>query len=146
MIKLTQKTYYGLKAILELAAKRPQKTLKANEIAKSQGISLRFLEVILNELKHQGLVTSKRGSDGGYQLALEPEDITLRNLLDALENPFAKNLPTNSKNAFLGDLALKNFWNKMIDNVSTICEKTTVRDMLEIEAELSNSTALNYCI
>ena len=68
-MKISKKCQYALKAIFELSLRNSDRPLKAKDIARSQGISTRFIEVILNDLKHGGFVESHRGNEGGYVLA-----------------------------------------------------------------------------
>jgi Rrf2 family protein len=74
---IKQKHQYALRAIYELAKQRGKGPIKISDIARAQAIPLRFLEVILNQLKRSGLVDSKRGYYGGYFLVKKPEDITV---------------------------------------------------------------------
>ena len=69
---VTQKSQYALRALFELGRRTDAGPTKIEDIAKAQGIPQRFLEVVLNELKHAGLVEAKRGPRGGY--LLDPVD------------------------------------------------------------------------
>jgi Rrf2 family protein len=73
----TQKNQYAIRAVFELAKRRDQGPIKINEIAQAQKIPTRFLEIILNQLKHGGLLESKRGFYGGYTLIRSPDAITV---------------------------------------------------------------------
>ena len=68
-MKISKKCQYALKAIFELAWRNQSEPTRAQRIAEAQRISPRFMEIILNELKHGGFVESRRGNDGGYMLA-----------------------------------------------------------------------------
>ncbi len=83
-MNLTKKSSYGLIAALELAAASDTSPLSATRIAKRYSLPVPFLEKILHELRHAGLVSSKQGRAGGYYLARPPEDISVRNVLEAL--------------------------------------------------------------
>ena len=74
-IELSQKCKYALQAIFELASREGSEPVKVSTIAKSQVIPPRFLEIILSQLRKSGFVISKRGSAGGYLLAIPPEGI-----------------------------------------------------------------------
>ena len=69
---ITQKKQYALRAIYELAKHKDRGPLKTAEIAEAQAIPLRFLEIILNRLKHADLVLAKRGYHGGFELQTPP--------------------------------------------------------------------------
>jgi len=86
-VKLSNKGRYGVKAIFDIAFHNHGKATQIKEIAERQAIPPRFLEQIFQDLKKAGLVTSKRGPRGGYQLAVEPEDIRVGDIIRALEGP-----------------------------------------------------------
>src|SRR5262252_1632740 len=87
-MRLSAKADYALRASLELAS-AGEGHIKAEALARAQGIPLRFLEQILLELKHAGLVASQRGAEGGYRLAKPPSDISLADVIRAVEGPLA---------------------------------------------------------
>ena len=86
---LSHKAKYGLKALLNIAAKRQPEPVVAAELAKREGIPRKFLEQILLELKRRGLLQSRRGPGGGYLLARPPHQISVLEVIRALEGPIA---------------------------------------------------------
>ncbi len=88
MFKVSQKTEYAMRAMVELALRGDHGPVPAREIAESQRIPLRFLEQQLAALAHAGLVKSHRGAGGGCELARDPAEITVAQIVDALEGPF----------------------------------------------------------
>ena len=87
-MRVSAKADYAVRAAIELAAaKNPP--LKRDQIASAQGIPVKFLENILGELKHAGIVQSQRGAEGGYWLARPPEEVTLADILRVTEGPLA---------------------------------------------------------
>ena len=87
-MRVSAKADYALRASLELAA-AGDAHVKAEALARAQSIPLRFLEQILLDLKHAGLVASRRGAEGGYWLAKSPADISLADVIRAVEGPLA---------------------------------------------------------
>jgi len=87
MLSLTRKVDYALVAMVDLAQRAPE-LVSAREIAERLHLPLPMLTNILNQLKTAGLVTSCRGVYGGYCLARRPEQISLAELIDAVEGPF----------------------------------------------------------
>ena len=85
---LTKKSKYGLKALL-LLARDPGRAMLASEIAAQEQIPKKFLQHILLELKRRGMVKSRRGKGGGYQLAKAPAEIHVGAVLRALDGPLA---------------------------------------------------------
>jgi Rrf2 family protein len=88
-VRVSAKTDYALRAALELAAAPDEKPVKGERIATSQAIPLRFLENILMQLRHAGLVESRRGADGGYRLARPAGEVTLADVIRAIDGPLA---------------------------------------------------------
>jgi Rrf2 family protein len=96
MISLTQKAKYALKALVFLAKEYETGPVLITRIAESEGISRKFLELILLELKNQGVLQSKKGRGGGYWLARAPEEIYLGHVIRIFEGALAP-LPCASK-------------------------------------------------
>lgn len=88
-MRVSAKVDYALRAAAELAAHAGEGPVKGEAIAQAQGIPVKFLENILLELRHDGIVQSQRGERGGYWLARPPEEITLAEVIRAVEGPLA---------------------------------------------------------
>jgi Rrf2 family protein len=89
-VRVSAKTDYAIRAALELAAAAADdKPLKGERISTAQAIPLRFLENILMQLRHAGLVESRRGAEGGYRLARPAADVTLADVIRAIDGPLA---------------------------------------------------------
>src|ERR671932_1504907 len=87
-MRVSAKTDYALRAVVELASAGGGQ-VKGERLATSHGIPLRFLENILLQLRHAGLVDSRRGADGGYRLARPAADIALADVIRAIDGPLA---------------------------------------------------------
>lgn len=98
---ITQKTKYAIKALLALADEKAGagEALRIEEIAERSGAPKRFLEHILLDLKRAGLIGSRRGRHGGYELIKEPRQISLAQILRLVDGPLAP-LPCLSRNAY----------------------------------------------
>ncbi|HBS60461.1 MAG TPA: Rrf2 family transcriptional regulator [Firmicutes bacterium] len=86
-MQLTQATDYAFRAVQHLAATGPEAVIQAQTIARQEGIPLRFLLRIMRSLTQAGIVKSYRGVDGGYALAKPPAQISLRDVIEAVEGP-----------------------------------------------------------
>jgi Rrf2 family protein len=86
--KATDKTDYAVRAVLELATV-DEGLVKGERIANAQSIPLKFLENILIDLRHAGIVHAQRGAEGGYRLARDPAEVTLGEVIRAVEGPLA---------------------------------------------------------
>src|SRR5829696_4835595 len=87
-MRVSTKTDYAVQAVAELAA-AGEGPVKGEKLAEAQDIPLQFLEHILLELKHARIVRARRGAKGGYWLAKPPEDVTLADVIRAVEGPLA---------------------------------------------------------
>jgi Rrf2 family protein len=88
-VRVSAKIDYAIRAALELAAAEDAKPVKGERIATAQAIPLRFLENILMQLRHAGLVESRRGAEGGYRLARPAGEVTLADVIRAIDGPLA---------------------------------------------------------
>jgi Rrf2 family protein len=96
---LTNKGKYGLKAMVHLAGLEPGALAQVADIAEANSISKKFLDHILTELRHAGLVYSKKGKGGGYALAKPPHEIRVGAIVRVLDGPLAP-IPCASVTAF----------------------------------------------
>src|SRR5258708_23088455 len=97
-MRISAKGEYAIKALLDLALQRERGLIPIQEIAARQAIPQRYLEQVLLSLKRAGLLTSKRGSTGGYHLPRDPEEITVGAVLRAVEGTratFQANAPAD---------------------------------------------------
>ena len=88
-MRVSAKADYALRACIELAAAEGEGHVKGERIAQAQEVPLKFLENILGDLRHAGLVRSQRGAEGGYWLARPAAEITLAEIIRAVEGPLA---------------------------------------------------------
>jgi Rrf2 family protein len=88
-MKLSAKADYAVRAVLVLATDGGGKPMKGELIARAQDLPLKFVENILGELKHAGLVASQRGPEGGYRLAVPADQITVADVIRVVDGPIA---------------------------------------------------------
>ena len=134
---VTQKKQYALRAIFELAKRREDQPMKAAEIAEVQSIPLRFLEVIMGQLKRGGIVDSKRGLFGGYTLIQAPDQIRVGDIFRMLdkEDDTETCMACTSKGncPFLGDCVFMELWDQAQQAMDAVYDQTTVQALLEKE-------------
>jgi Rrf2 family protein len=135
MLAPNKKGQYALRAVYELAKRKDEAPIKVSAIAKAQAIPLRFLEVILHQLKGSGLVTSKRGFYGGYTLTKSPKKITVGDILQYMQKDIgdAKCLACVSRKAcpFIDNCAFSALWHKAKAATFTVYNATTLQDLLD---------------
>ena len=130
-MRVTAKVDYAIRAALELAAAPEGKPVKGERIAQAQSIPLKFLENILLELRHQGLVQSQRGAEGGYWLARSAEEITLAEVIRAVEGPLANVRGSRPESVEYAGAAerLQDVWIAVRANLRSVLEAVTLADV-----------------
>jgi Rrf2 family protein len=88
-MRISAKVDYAVRAMVQLAAAPGDRPTKGDAIAQAQAIPLKFLENILGDLRHAGLVRSQRGAEGGYWLNRPADEITVADVIRAVEGPLA---------------------------------------------------------
>jgi Rrf2 family protein len=130
-MRISAKADYAVRAAVELAAASDDKPVKAERIATAQGIPLNFLENILGELRHAGIVRSHRGAEGGFRLAKPPADVTIADVIRAVEGPLASvrgGPPEDSHYAGASE-SLPRVWIAVRANLRKVVENVTVADV-----------------
>ncbi len=89
MLRLSTKGQYGVRAMYEIARGYPDEPVNIKSISRRQDVSIHYLEQILNRLRRAGLIKSVKGPGGGYLLTRPPEEISIAEILEELEGPFA---------------------------------------------------------
>lgn len=148
-MKISKKCQYALKAVFELAWRDSFKPVKTHDIAIAQGISVRFAENILNELKHGGFVVSKRGNEGGYMLAMDPKELTVRDIIEYIEGPISIAPGTGNGDAdkiFPGNEALAGLWGQVNEAISEVCQRKTFTNLVDFERVKRDKGVLSYAI
>jgi Rrf2 family cysteine metabolism transcriptional repressor len=96
-VRLTAKSEYGVLASIDLACSYGRGPVSAREIAERQSIPPRFLEQLFVSLRRAGIVTAVRGAHGGFALTRDPADITVLDVVEALEGPLQASLCDSGK-------------------------------------------------
>ena len=144
-MKISKKCQYALKAVFELAWRDQNEPLGTQKIAEAQRISPRFMEIILNELKHGGFVESRRGNEGGYMLARDAQDLTVREIIEYIEGPILL-VQNEDDTTSVGNEAFTELWQEVNNAVGEVCESKSFADLVEIERVKRDKCALNYSI
>src|SRR5256714_14054346 len=133
MLKISQKTEYALRAMIELADHNDTRT-SAREISERQHIPLRFLEQQLGALSKSGLVESFRGAGGGCRLAKDAADVTGADVVDAIEGPFYPMFcldPADHTCWQDARCGLQDLWSDVGGAVRGVFERTTLAELGE---------------
>jgi Rrf2 family protein len=146
---LTSRTKYGLKAMLYLTEHYAEGGVRGIDIAESEGIPKKFLDLIMLELKEHGLITSRKGRQGGYRLARQPQDITMAQVVRILEGPLAP-APCASRTAYrpcpecpdVRTCRLRVIMSEVRDAISGVLDSETLADAVARE----HDPVLDYSI
>jgi len=132
---VTQKKQYALRALFELARQQGDEPVKTSTIAEAQAIPLRFLEVIMGQLKRAGIVDSKRGFFGGYTLIQPPDQICVGDvfrMLDKEDNAESCMACASKGNCpFLGDCVFMGLWNQAQQAMDAVYDQTTLQMLID---------------
>jgi Rrf2 family protein len=130
-VRISAKADYAVRAAVELAAGAGEKPIKAERVATAQDIPLNFLENILGELRHAGIVRSQRGADGGFRLAKPADRITIADIIRAVEGPLAsvRGGPPEEISYPGNSAALPRVWIAVRASLRSVVEHVTVADV-----------------
>jgi Rrf2 family protein len=130
-VRVSAKVDYALRATAELAA-ASSALVTAERLANAQSIPPKFLENILLELRHGGIVASQRGAEGGYRLARPAAEITIADVIRAVEGPIASVRGARPEEASYDGpaLALRDVWIELRAAMRDVLEQTTLADLV----------------
>ncbi len=130
-MRISAKAEYAVRAAVELASVDDEKPVKAERLATAQEIPLNFLENILGELRHAGIVRSHRGAEGGFRLARPPGEITIADVIRAVDGPLAsvRGGPPEDASYSGSTVALGRVWIAVRANLRSVLERVTVADV-----------------
>jgi Rrf2 family protein len=148
-MKLSNKGIYALRVLPHLARAYGSGPLSVAYLARAEGVPAKYLEQILSTLRRQGLLVSERGKDGGYSLRRPPSEITLGDVIRAVDGPLAP-IPCASRTAPHSDpdcpYPFETCWLRMLmlrvrDNISEVLDSENLADMAEAALRQERDTA-----
>ena len=144
---ISKKCRYALRAVFELAWRGSKDPVKIQNIAVSQAIPPRFLEVIMAELKQGGFVKSIRGNKGGYALARPADQLTVGEVLAFLAGDLREPDELEKQNFVpVGNYAFSKLLESANNAVSSVYDDTTFADLIKEELLLRKNYVPNYAI
>jgi Rrf2 family protein len=140
-VRISAKADYAVRATIELAAAGEGATVKGERLADAQQIPLHFLENILGDLKQAGLVATRRGPEGGYRLARSPADVSVADVIRAVEGPLASVRGDGPECLEYEGSAepLQRVWIALRGNVRAVLETVSLEDL--VRGKLPRSVA-----
>jgi Rrf2 family protein len=132
ILQVSRMVDYALRAVIHLADEEAAgRICSVSEIATRERIPRQFLEKIVQELIHKGLVRSRRGPRGGYVLARPADKMTFRDVIEAVEGPIALNNCTgdHADCSLIGACGMERIWREGQRRVMDLFERTTIADV-----------------
>lgn len=140
MLKLSTKGQYGVRAMFEIAKNYRKGPITIREIAERQNVSVAYLEQLLNRLRKEKLIQSRKGPGGGYILGKKPGEISVGRILTALEGPvaIARCLDPSAKgcNRVEGCVA-RLLWKSLGEKIEHFLETISLNDLLKEDVKIS---------
>jgi Rrf2 family transcriptional regulator, cysteine metabolism repressor len=141
-MRLTMRSDYGAHAVIELARRAGQGPVQCAEIAACQKIPEAYLDQLLSSLRRVGIVRSVRGPHGGHELARDPRQLTLGEVVTALEGPVVPHEFVHGSAADDDDegwraaCAVRNAWLAAAEASQRVLDQTTIQDLLEQQLQI----------
>jgi Rrf2 family protein len=147
---ISQKCQYAVRATFELAKRLGLGPVRIADIAEAQAIPVRFLEVILAQLKQGGFVESRRGNRGGYVLAKTPAEATIGDVIRFVEGPLGPVTcamgASHSECRLYGDCVFLPMWERVKKAVTDVYDGTTFQDLVEQDSRREREQVPSYSI
>ena len=150
-MKVSFKARYGIVAALDLAMHNGESPVQAKAIARRHAMPLRFLEQVLHAMKKAGLVESLRGARGGYLLGKLPADISLAEIVEALDGPLTpspagRTAGRSGREPRKPDSLLAGVWERVRQAELGVLNSVTLKELAERQQQLEQERALMYHI
>ena len=148
-MKISTKGRYGLRILMDLALHQSEKPRLIRDIAKSQQISEKYISRLVIALRKAGMIRSVRGVNGGFHIAMKPEEITLLDVIEVMEGPLSivDCVSAPGKCVHSVNCAPREIWSKLNDNIRDLMRQTTLADILEsYKKQNARNGILDYCI
>lgn len=135
-MKLTKKSEYAVKILVELSSYYEQKSVLSRDIAEKQGLPGKFIPQIINDLQKSGLVSTARGAGGGISLMSDPSTITVKDAIEAVEGPIAINHCLLEPGTCSRQLECQLFglWGEAQKKMVEVLEGVSIKDLFEAKS------------
>lgn len=150
-MKVSQKATYGIMAALDLAMHNGGVPVQAKAIARRRAIPLRFLEQVLHAMKNAGIVDSLRGAQGGYLLSKLPAEISLAEIVEALDGSLSRLSghqisPRRARESAKPELLLADVWERVRQAELEVLGAVSLQNLADRQQQLEQERALMYHI
>jgi Rrf2 family protein len=147
-MKISTKGRYGLRILLDLATHQNKGPVNLGDISERQGISEKYLWQVINLAKSAGLITSARGPKGGYSVAKPSDQITILEIISALEGPIILvDCLDKSENCERNAMCVtREVWGKIEDSMKKTMASITLQDLIDNQESKQSGQSFNYSI
>jgi Rrf2 family protein len=133
MFHISTKSRYGLRTLIDLASRGQSGPVSLKELSKDQAISKKYLENIFRMLMQGGMIRSVRGARGGYQLAIDPAQVTLLEILNTIDGPVAlleciRNSAVCNK---IKECPTRNLWKDLENHITSFLKQRTLKELID---------------
>lgn len=136
MLRLSRKTMLALEAVLDVAYNARPDPVQSKDITRRQGIPQRYLEQVMQQLVHKGILKGVRGPRGGYTLARERRKITVGDVVRVVDQIDAEGDSDPVSKAELGDKVISPLWEETRDIVLQRLDRITMQELCDRAREL----------
>jgi Rrf2 family protein len=145
-VRLSKRTEYGLRAIVQLARLRPREYVQSKDLAQGEDLPNKFLEAILLALRRGGFLESKVGSGGGYRLSRPPKDIRVGDLIRRLEGRLTIKEGAARSDLSPGEVAVRLLNERLTQATDDVLDDLTLEQLLEHVTKATHSQQEMYYI
>ncbi|SDJ99882.1 transcriptional regulator, BadM/Rrf2 family [Nocardioides sp. YR527] len=144
-VRVSAKSDYALRALIEMAAREDGKAVSAEELGRAQEIPHGFLQAILADLRKAGVVISQRGQSGGWRLARKASDVSVADVIRAVDGPLVSVYGLRPEGVTYNERAdvLQHVWIAARDSLREVFEKVSIAELAsrELPDEVTTRTA-----
>lgn len=144
-VRVSAKSDYALRALIEMAAREDGKAVSAEELGRAQEIPHGFLQAILADLRKAGVVISQRGQSGGWRLARKASDVSVADVIRAVDGPLVSVYGLRPEAVTYNERAdvLQHVWIAARDSLREVFEKVSIAELAsrELPDEVTTRTA-----
>lgn len=143
-MRLSKRTEYGLRAVVQLARLWPRGFVQSRDLSQQENLPNKFLEAILLALRRGGFLESKVGSGGGYRLSREPGDIRVGDLIRRLEGRLTVKENGRAEERSPGQMAVHLLNERLTDAMDDVLDKMTLEELVEHVGRTGNVQQMYY--
>ena len=143
-MRLSKRTEYGLRAVVQLATLWPRNYVQAKDLSEQEDLPTKFLEAILLALRRGGFLESKVGTGGGYRLARSPRDIRVGEMIRRLEGRLTVKQPKARGETSRGQLAVRLLNERLTEATDKVLDAMTLEDLMEQLSKVAGGQQMYY--